>query len=260
MSVQTQIPEISAELLLNLLYPELEERWVAHHDGTFYRNYNRDVLELDPEHSSVRLSRDSILGLLPQGLLAPEDDLRKGDLVERHKERERQLKLLTEAFLPFDTLAFRRQLRMERSVSELLEDKIAYLLKTYFGFDLAAESNPYVREAAVLLLYIRQRRGDFGLVRGLLSGLFHCPVRMEDRRYSEMDSTRWWLPVVRYELDLPGLSPSAFRKLSKEIPPLRDFLSEWFMPWEVKLDIVIRQHGKAPKLNRRLTLDYNTDL
>ena len=68
-----QISEISAEMLLGRLYPELEDRWTAHHDGTFYRNYSRDVMEVEPEIAEVWLSRDSILGLLPQGLISTEE-------------------------------------------------------------------------------------------------------------------------------------------------------------------------------------------
>ena len=260
MSKTVEIPEIGAEMLLNYLYPELEDRWIAHHDGTFYRNYNRDVLQVSKEEADVRLSRDSILGLLPQGLLSQEEDLRKGDRAEKHKELELRLKVLSEAFLPFDTFAFRRMLKVERQVSGLLDVKLEYLLKTYFGFDLAAEQNPYVKEAAVLLPYIRERRGDFGLVRILLSSLFHCRVRMQERRYSQLDSTLCWLPVIRYELLMPNLSAEEFRKLCEELKPLSHFLSEWFMPMEVKLELRVKQHRVQPQVNSGLILDYNTEL
>lgn len=255
-----QIPEIGAEMLLNYLYPELEEQWTARHHGTFYRNYSRDVLELDPEKASVRLSRDSILGLLPQGLFSQEGDLKKGDRIEKHKELEQQMKLLSEAFLPFDTFAFRRQLRLERSVSELLNQKLEYLLSTYFGINLEAIDNPYVREVAVLLPVVSRCRGDMGLVRNLLEGLFHCRVTMEEKRYSQLDNTRCWLPQVRYELLIPGLSPQDYVSLRQQAQPLAGFLEEWFMPMEVRLDIVVREHGLALKAGAPMTLDYNTEM
>ena len=260
MSMTMQIPEIGAEMLLNYLYPELEDRWIAHHDGTFYRNYNRDVLQVSEEEADVRLSRDSILGLLPQGLLSREEDLRKGDRAEKHKELELRLKVLSEAFLPFDTFSFRRRLKVERNVSELLNVKLSYLLKTYFGYNLDAEQNPYVREVAVLLPYIRERRGDFGLVRNILSSLFHCPVSMQERRYSELDSTRCWLPVIRYDLLVPGLSADGYRTLSADVQPLTDFLAEWFMPMEMKLELRVKQHDAQPRLDGEMILDYNTEL
>ena len=110
MDLNQQIPEISAEMLLNFLYPELEEKWIAHHDGAFYRNYSRDVLSVEPEEEQVSLSRDGLLRLLPQGLLSPEGELRTGDPDERHDEIQQRLKVLSEAFLPFDSFAFRRRL------------------------------------------------------------------------------------------------------------------------------------------------------
>ena len=260
MSLNTQIPQIGAEMLLNYLYPELQDKWTVRHEGTFYRNYNRDVLALDPENARVRVSRDGILSLLPQGVFSQEEDLRKGDVAEKHKELERQMRLLTEAFLPFDTFSFRRLLKAEQSVSELLSAKLEWLLKTYFNFDLAAETNPYVKEAALLLPYVSRRRGDFSLIRNLLESIFGCRATMEERRYSEFDSTRCWLPVMRYELLVPGLSAQEFTQMSRDLAPLKDFLASWFMPMEVRLEIVIRQHGVRPRMGEALTLDYNTEL
>lgn len=260
MSYNVHIPEIGAEMLLNYLYPELEERWTVRHDGTFYRNYNQDVLSIDPDTASVRLSRDGFLNLLPQGLFSQEEDLLTGDRKEKHKELESQLNLLTEAFLPFDTFYFRRLLTVERSVSDLLNGKLPWLLKNYFGYDLQAETNPYVREVAVLLPYVSSRRGDFGFVRNLLGSLFRCSVNMEERRYSQLDSTRCWLPLMRYELLIPGLQAQEYRDLSASIGPLTEFLAQWFMPMEVKLEILVRQHGVAPQMGAPLTLDYNTEL
>ena len=251
---------MSAEMLLNYLYPELEQQWIAYHDGTFYRNYSRDILALRQEDKRVRLSRDGILSLLPQGVISPEDQLRSGDVHEKHADLAWQQKLLSEAFLPFDSMAFRRQLQIERKVSELLNDKLTYLLKTYFGLDLEAQGNPYVREMAVLLLYIRNRRGDFGLIKNVLHSLFHCDVTLEERRYSEKDSTQCWLPMMRYQLLIPGLSAQDYRTLHAQVTELQDFLTEWFVPMEVRLEILIKQHHDPSMLGSGWILDYNTEL
>ena len=103
-------------------------------------------------------------------------------------------------------------------------------------------------------------RGDFGCIRNLLAAVFHCDVTMQERRYSETDSTAQWLPVVRYELLVPGLSGQEFQAMNREIEPLTAFLSEWFMPMEVRLEILVKQHSVSPQVNRELTLDYNTEL
>ena len=260
MNVTSQIPEIGAEMLLSLLYPEIEDKWIVYHDGTFYRNYNRDILALSPDEMRVWLSRDSLLGLLPQGLYSIEDDLRKGDRTEKIKELELQMKILAEAFLPFDTLSFRRLLKAERSVEDLLGDKLAWLIKNFIGFDLSGVQNPYVREFAVLLPGIRQWRGNFELLKSLLASVFHCDVRMQERRWSETDSTLEWLPEIRYELIIPGLSPEKYRTLQADILPLSDFLAEWYMPLEVRLEIAVREPHSDASINSGLILDYNTEL
>jgi hypothetical protein len=256
MNEMTQIPEIRAEMLLSLLYPELEEQWIAHHDGTFYRNYNHDILELLPEENRVWLSRDSMLGLLPQGLISGEEELRKGDRGEKHDGLEQRIKVLLEAFLPFDTFSFRRSLKAERCVEELLDDKLGYILRTYFGFDLAAEKDPYVRAFAVLLPCIRHHRGDFDLIRALLASVFQCEVRMSEHRYSESDSTLAWLPEIRYELLIPDLTSAQCQDLYRDIQPLRDFLGEWFVPMDVRLNLLIRH--PRPVTGQQPILDYNT--
>lgn len=264
MNITYEIPEIRAEVLLNYLYPELEDQWIANHDGTFYRNYNRDALSVTLSEKRVRLARDGFLKLLPQGLFTQETELKKHeklqDIQEKHKELEWRYKLLTEAFLPFDSLTFRRQIEIERHVSELLDTKLAYVLDKYFHFDLLNEANPYVREFAVLLPYVRQWRGDFGLLRNLLSSVLNCEVVMHERRYSETDSTKSWLPSIRYELLIPALDSEAYHTLYEELQPLIAFVREWFIPVEVVCDIVIKQHQVSQLINKPLILDYNTEL
>ena len=258
--METNIPQVRAEMLLNFLYPELEDRWVARCEGTFYRNYNQDILSLTPEENEVALSRDGFLNLLPKGLLSMEDELRQGDIQDKHKELEEQLKLLREAFLPFDSLAFRRQLKIERQLSDLLDEKLSLILKAYFGYDLAAEQNPYVRPFAVLLPYVRQLRGDFGMIRRLLSAVFGCPVRFIERRYSELDSTRYWMPSVRYELLVPDLPAATCRQLYESLDPLKNFLAEWFLPLECHLELALRQPETAEPVSGGAVLDYNIEL
>lgn len=260
MKKTTQIPEIGAEMLLNYLYPELQEKWTAHHDGTFYRNYNRDIMEIDPDAMTVWLSRDGFLDLLPQGLLSKEDEFKTGDIQEKHKDLDMQRRILSEAFLPFDSISFRSRLRLESEISKMLSDKLGYILRTYFHYDLAAEKNPYVREFALLLPYIRHWRGDTYLIQNLLSALFHCEVTFTLRRYSESDSTRAWLPCIRYDLLMPNLTGEEYRTLNSDLQPLAEFLSEWFLPAETRLELRIKHHRAAPSLNTDMILDYNTEL
>lgn len=255
------IPQISAETFLNYLYPELEDRWLVDDKGCFFRNYNTDILYLYPEEKRVELSRDGFLKLLPQGLFVTEDNLKKvKDIAARTKEVERRRHLLEEAFLPLNTMHFRRTLRMERMVAEVHRTKLEYLLKQYFDFDLAAEKNPYVRQMAVLLPFAKQWRGDFRMLRSIMETLFKCRVTLTEGRYSESDSNVRWLPLVRYDLLIPGLDAETYRTMYADLQPFIDFVNEWLIPAEVVCQIKIKEYDQPQQTNTRLTLDYNTQI
>lgn len=261
MNTINQIGQISAELLLNYLYPEMAEEWIAEDKGSFYRNYNQDILALYPDEKRVELSRDGFMKLLPQGLITNEDDLRKAkDIPAKAKELERKTHLLNEAFLPLDVLHFRRSLRMERQVAELLSGKMEYILKEYFGFDLAKEQNPYIKAMAVLLPFAKQWRGDFKRIQSILETMFGCKVTLTEGRYSESDSTVRWTPLVRYDLLIAGLDAESYKALYASLQPFAEFLREWFIPAEVVCQVNIKEYGQDQRTNTRLTLNYNTEI
>lgn len=260
MKYDVNIPEIGAEMMLNYLYPELEERWIVRNEGTFYRNYNNDALSVSPYSTELSLARDGIMKLLPQGIISPENELRHGDKKEKYKEIERRKRLLKEAFIPVDTVAFRRKLKVEREISELLNEKLEFILKTYFDIDYRKIENPYVKEFATLLPYIRNRRADFGLIKNIMKSLFDCTVRVFTGRYSQTDSTKNWIPLIRYELIIEKLDNAVYNNISQQLDPLRKFISDWFIPVEMRCEIVIKDHKEKPILNNRLTLDYNTQI
>lgn len=254
------IPEIRAEVLLNYLYPEVGLKWCVNNKGTFYRNYNSDLLEINEEKNEAKTARDSFIKLLPQGVITDDVELKGEAAGEKFKSLQMRLRLLGEAFKPIDTFHFRDSLYVEQQVDQLLQDKLKYVLSTYFGVTIDEIENQYVREAAVLLPYVSKRRGDFGFVADLLRVLFKCEVRMTKGRYSHTDSTRRWLPIMRYELMIPGLSPEEFREKLAALQPLRDFICEWFIPVDVWCQIDIKEHNVPQQTNTRLTLGYNTEL
>ena len=123
MDYKDQIPQISAEMYLERLYPELSKQWIMRARGTFFRNYTHDIIYVNPEKAQVVLSRNGYLKLLPQGLITPEIGSGRKKK-ETPRERKRRVELLNEAFVPFDTFTFKRRLDIERKTSELLEDKL----------------------------------------------------------------------------------------------------------------------------------------
>lgn len=252
--IDINLSEISAEMLVNYLYPDLSDRWIVQAEGTFYRNYNSDLLAYDDEAAVVQLSRDSFCQLLPQGLLYRAAERGK---VNSEKIMARK-RLLMDLFQPFDTFAFRCRLNLEREVSSLLETRLQEILSRYFGFDLTSEQNHYIRETAVLLPFVSHLRGDLYFVRDLLSSLFKCEVQLTIGRYSETDNTRSWLPMARYEMIMPDLSAEEYNRLMKDVRPLNEFVCEWFMPMEAKCFIDIR--WKDIDLPEEPVLNYNTHL
>ena len=239
------ISQISAELLLDYLYPELAGQWMPRHAGTFYRNYNSDVMALYPEEPTVVLSRDGLVQLLPQGLFAGED--------------KRQRALLNDAFLPVDAYWFNTKLQIELQVSQLLQTKLDYVLREYFQFDLVAQTNPYIRQAAVMLPFVRSKRGDFAFIRDVLSALTHCPISMQTGRYSDSDSSVRWLPRIRYTIFQPSLTAEQYNRMMEQLTPLFDFIRQWLIPVEIKSEFEIHE-PPTRTLNNALTLNYNTQL
>ena len=260
MILEKRIPEVGAEMLLNYLYPELTHEWIVSNKGSFYRNYSDDIMSLYLKERQVELSRDGFLKLLPEGVLTNDDEFKKVDVAEKYKILKRREHLLNEAFLPFDTFYFRYFMMVEQQVADLLNTKLEYILNQYFGFNLEAEKNPYVRRVAVLLPFAKQWRGDFPMIRNLLAGLFGCEVEMRQGRYSFSDTTQCRLPLVRYDLLIDGLEAEKFRELYSQLMPLNDFITEWFMPMEVVCQIKIKEHNQPQQVNTRLVLDYHSEL
>ncbi len=256
----SNMSEISAEMLLNFLYPEEIDQWVVKDKGTFYRNYTPDVLSVDAKARYVALSRDGFIKLLPQGLITTDNELKGDDFYDKYVALFNRKQLLQEVFKPIDSFTFRRRLHIERKVSQLLNDKATYLLKKFYHFDLSKEKNPYVKTLAMLLPNISKLRANFGIVRDLLQILVGCEVEMNTGRYSEKDDTRCWLPWLKYDLLIDDLTTPQYNLLRKDMLELEQFINEWFMPFDVKCSLRIKQHGYPCKVEEDLTLDYNTEL
>lgn len=266
MKTDTEIKEASAEMLLNYLYPEMAERWTVYNKGSFYRNYNRDILDVYADGGSVELTRDGFLDLLPEGLLTDEEEL-KGDVIVKSKELGKRIHLLREAFLPIDSIHFRQSLRLEREVASLVRGKVEYLLKEYFGYDLQTEQNSFVKAMAPLLPYAKGWRGDYRTLRRAMEYLFSCPVTVSTGRYSHTDSTLGWLPSVTYKLAIPGLTTEQYLAKTAEIKPFASFVEEWFLPVEVVCQMKITGNGdeNATKTHENMNdngtlLDYNSNI
>ena len=60
MNNENNIRQVSAEMLLNYLFPEMEGQWLADNKGSFYRNYSRDILALYADEKRVEASARNV--------------------------------------------------------------------------------------------------------------------------------------------------------------------------------------------------------
>lgn len=260
MELKPNIQDISAEMLLGYLYPELEGKWIARHEGTFYRNYNNDALTVDSENMTVSLARDGFTKLLPQGMINSEEELKGKDVKGHFEAMKKRNHLLNEAVLPIDTFSFRKKMQIERKVSELLEDKLDFILRKYFGIAVSDSTDPNIREVAYLLPFVSKQRGDMAFVRNLIESVFGCPVEMSRGRFSGTDNTLSWLPFVRYDLIVPGLDSEGYRQKMAEIKPFCNFLLEWFIPVDIMCRFGVKNKGKSFGSEDGIILDYNVEV
>ena len=140
-----------------------------------------------------------------------------------------------------------------------VEDQTVYPSLQEVQQRFAVLKNELVKEAAVLLPYVSRWRGDFHFVANLLGALMNCRVEMSMGRYSHLDTTICWLPRVRYDLLIPGLSPETYQEKMEELAPLVDFIKEWLIPFDVWCEVKIKEHHPIPD-KARVTLDYNTEV
>ena len=82
---------------------------------------------------------------------------------------------------------------------------------------------------------------------------------MKTGRYSHVDSTRYWIPKVEYQLLIPDLSSEEYHKLKADIEPLQQFIAEWMIPAEVRCEMTIKHHRQPQTVGERMILDYNTE-
>lgn len=242
-AANTNISALRAEVLLNHLYPEQSDSWIVTNKGTFYRNYSEDVLQLDAKLSQVSLSRDGLLRLLPQGLVSTKDELKEAE----------------ELFVPFDSWRFRDSLRAEEDFAYLLENKLNIILKTYYGVDIEAETNPLVREMMKLLPLASCIRGNFHKIGDILMALLNQRVSTHITCYNWSDKTVDTQPMVCYKVWVPELTSESYKELEKNIEALKNFLVEWFIPFDTYCAIEIKTE-QATSLNNTMLLNYNTKL
>ena len=228
--------------------------------GVFTRNYDEDLIAIDDDSrkKTVRLSRDSLFHILPQGLFFKENilkDLSKQNASEKFKhEAERILKekrKILSFFQPFDTAYFRLCFDFEKKMNETSENRLQILFNKLFDVFQLDSDNALIRKIIPLLPVASEIRGNRYAMREVLQGVFfpsHVEIYMQKKSKLTANVT------------VEKLTATQFRSLIKEAEAFSRFFYEWFIPVEMDFDLKIKDKNERFVLGKTMILDYNTFL
>lgn len=255
--------EISAEMQLGYTRPDNDSNWIVKNKGTFYRNYQSDVMDIDESTNVVDLARDGFIHLLPQGILTNDNDLRLDDQ-DNKKQAWNELQIrkrrLEAAFQPVDSWGFRNRMHVERQISDMHHDQREFLLKELYGITASDYPNTFVQQILNIMPNIRRYRGDLECVRNFLASCTNSEVELLQKRYSDTDSTRQWILEVIYNIYIDDLSSVEYKEMQEKAFEVEEFLRNWLIPVEVKLKVAIKMRTKTKTIGSSFILDYNIQL
>ncbi|MCF0166738.1 MAG: hypothetical protein HUJ89_06240 [Bacteroidales bacterium] len=258
MGETVNIPEIRAEFLLNTLFPERRGQWIARYDGTFYRNYNRDAMQVNEKTGEVSLSRDGLFALLPEGMVTSENALRTKDYKGTWQEMSRRVQVLKEACVPIDTFLFRESMIIENRLQENMDIYWDAFVQAIFDVDVQGIENPLIRNFARMLPFVEELRGDYRAIAKLLGYMLDRPVSLKDSVYSMDEAVGNIYPELIFRVEAPGLDEEQFRELYELVHPLQDFIKEYYVDFNVRFSIEIRDTREAGATEKdEKLIDYN---
>lgn len=255
--------EISAEMQLGYSHPGNDNNWVVHSKGTFYRNYQSDVMALNDQSNVVDLARDGFLHLLPQGIITNDTDLSTDDPYQKKAawaQLQARKRRMEAAFQPIDTIRFRNRMRTEKQISDTIRDSHGFILKNVYGINIEDYPSPFVQQMMLVLPNIKRYRGDLEIIRLFLASSTDSEVELIRKRYSDTDTTRQWIIEAVYNIYIGELSSVKYTEMSEKAALIEDFLRDWLIPFDVKLKVRIKDKTKTRTIGSSLILDYNIQL
>ena len=241
--------------------------------GVFSRNYYNDIISMDEEKVldkyllNIKLSRDSLFHILPEGLFFRENELRK---VAKEKNEEkfkaleekiiREKQKIISFFYPFDKTYFSLKFDLEKKLNELSENRTRILLDKLFNiYRLEGETNPLIRRMYPLIPLASEIRSNKLIWRDILKTLFfpaNVDVRIAEKRYA--DGIR--RNIVKATIHIEKLSNEEFNAIKRDVDVFARFFYEWFIPADMGYEFKVKDVKERFVLGKVLTLDYNTQL
>ena len=244
---------IKAETWITVNHPSVEE-WLARYKGIFSRNYSGDFRSCDTENNTIELSRDGLYEILPNMLFFTGNELLGKDAAD-FKWTERVLiqrkERIKNVMMPFDSFYFNDSISLEKALNGVVDNKTLIVLETLTGIDFSKETNTYIRKMAPCILQAAKVRGDYRF----LCRMMTCVLGYQTHYQLKTDR-------VRFIVNRPNLSHSAFLSYLEELKPFFQFVEEWFVPFEMQCEYKVRDYGRDNRFEgpNKLMLDYNATL
>jgi hypothetical protein len=242
--------------------------------GVFSRNFLNDIIYMDQDTGAsdenllnIKLSRDSIFHILPEGLFFREDALRK---VQKEKNVEkfkalsekiiREKQKLLDFFYPFDKTYFQLRFDLERNLNKLAENKTSIIMDELFDVFQIDEKNDFIRKTIPLIPLASEIRSNKMIWKDLFKSIFYpadVDVRIAEKHHSATGEMR---RIVKTILYIEKLSNREFKKIKKDIDVFAHFFYEWFVPIDMGYEFKIKDKKELFVLGKEMTLDYNTQM
>jgi len=245
--------EIKAETLI--LQTDVRENFNVCMQGVFSRNFGEDLIKSfdDDDQTIFEISRNGVFHLLPEGLFFEENRLRTKskeyfmNKYDAFKEEEKKIKSF---FTPFDTVAFKLCMEMEKKLNALAEKgNIVFADGLWEEFGQKTD-NEYLNQLKFLLPFLSQLRGNHELIADILKNV----LAVEKVEVLKMNTLH-----MRFMIYKRGLDTESYQKMDEEIAIVMDFIRQWFLPIEVEYDYRLK-HKESFTLGNIILLDYNTYL
>ena len=263
------LDNIKAESFLSSLMDSLADVNMEF-QGVFSRNYFEDIIGIEQEDVMdesqlfVKLSRDSLFHILPEGLFFRENELRevakeknpeKFKALEEKIKREKQT-ILT-LFYPFDKTYFKLRFELEKILNELAQNKTSLLIDKLFDIYRIDEKNDLIRKIIPLLPLASEIRSNKMIWRDILKSVFY-PADVVVRIAEKHNSAGVMKQIVKTTLYIEKLTNRNFKKLIKDLDVFAEFFYEWFLPVDMGYEFKIKDINERFVLGGEMTLDYNT--
>jgi len=240
--------------------------------GVFSRNYNDDIISFEVSDEiknkyTLRLSRDSVFHILPEGLFFVENKLRelakKNDTDKFKQEEERitrEKKRICLFFQPFDTVYFRLRFELEQKLNDLTKNRIRVLIDKLFDVFPLQTDNRLIRKIIPLIPFASEIRGNTRLMKDVLKAVFYPTTMIDIFLIKKRKVTGVMGNVLSIIVHIEKLSATQFMNLQMEANVFAPFFYEWFIPVDLDYQLKIKDTREPFVLGKAMTLDYNTYL